>query len=454
MTGAQHALLFAHLFPGDGKEAVAVALCGRRNGEDRQTLCIHEVQLIPYDRCQRDPLRITWRTEIIIDLLHKAAKKGFAVLKIHSHPGDYPQFSEVDDQADKELFPSVHGWTDDGLPHASAVMLHAGRVFGRFVTADGQFEDIDRVAVSGDDLLFFDAGDALPETGEEQLRTRQAFGEETPAVLCRLRIAIIGCSGTGSWVAEQLTRLGAGELLLADPDRVERKNLNRIVGSIAEDAAENRFKVEALASRLPAYGTGTFIIPVARSILSREVACQLGDCDVLFGCVDSLEGRDVLNRVATFYNIPYFDVGVQLRADGKGGIETVCGSVHYLLPDGSSLLSRGVYTSKMLADESLRRTDPDEYEQQLREGYIRGVNVDSPAVISVNGFCASMAVNEFLARAHPFRIESNADYRWQQLDIVNSFWQPRRCDEPCRLLAKHTGRGDMEPFLNMSLVEA
>lgn len=32
LTGHQHAALKAHLFPGDGNEAVAVALCGRRKG--------------------------------------------------------------------------------------------------------------------------------------------------------------------------------------------------------------------------------------------------------------------------------------------------------------------------------------------------------------------------------------------------------------------------------------
>jgi hypothetical protein len=41
--------------------------------------------------------------------------------------------------------------------------------------------------------------------------------------------------------------------------------------------------------------------------------------------------------------------------------------------------------------------------------YIRGVAEDRPAVVSVNTQIASTAVNEFLARLHPYRYDDNAD---------------------------------------------
>ena len=65
------------------------------------------------------------------------------------------------------------------------------------------------------------------------LRHAQAFGTGTTALLRNLSVAIVGCSGTGSIVAEQLARLGAGRLVLVDPDRVEEKNLNRIPASFS-----------------------------------------------------------------------------------------------------------------------------------------------------------------------------------------------------------------------------
>ena len=202
------------------------------------------------------------------------------------------------------------------------------------------------------------------------------------------------------------------------------------------------------------YGTGTRVQAIPDSALTASAKAALAECDVVFGCTDSIEGRDLLNRVAAFYSIPYFDLGIQLRADGLGSVDTVCGSVHFLTPDGSSLLSRGVYTPEMLGAEALHRTDPERYAGELKEGYVRGVEFGAPAVISVNGFCATMATNELLARLHPFRDAPNSKYRWQQFDVVNSYWQPRDTGGPCRLLAQWAGRGDMIPLLNCNLIAA
>jgi hypothetical protein len=454
MTGAQHASLFKHLLPGDGLEAVAVALCGRHVTDGTNILTIHKILPIPHEKCERRHARITWPTALAMDVIEEATRKGMGILKIHSHPdpGYFDRFSEVDDESDRELFPSLHSWTDDGLPHASAVMLSDGRVFGRFVSSDGEFSRIDRVTIVGDDILFFDpAGDECADS-DVQLRTRQAFGDKTTLLLRSLRIGIVGCSGTGSWVAEQLARLGVGEIVLVDPDRVERKNLNRIIGACAADADAHRVKVEAIAASLRTYGTKVRVHAYPSSAAERPTTDVLAACDILFGCMDSVMGREVLNRIAVLYLIPYIDLGVQLRADGKGGIDTICGSVHYLLPDGSSLLSREVYTPEMLRTEDLLRADPDRYAAELKAGYIRGVAVGAPAVVSINGLCASTAVNELLARLHPYRIEPNSAYRWQQFDLVNSFWQNWECSEPCKALGKYAGRGDMIPFLNCHLV--
>ena len=455
LTADQHKVLRKHLFPSDGFEAVAAALCGRRSGESLHILSIHKLWLVPYEACiTRTPVQVTWPTSLIVELVAEAASKNMAILKIHGHRGHFPFFSDVDNEADATLFPSLHGWTDDGLPHASAVMLPDGKIFGRVVLEDNTFVTIDRIAVAGNDIIFFDQTPLQPHEDEEQMRTRQAFGTATTQLLKALRIGIVGCSGTGSWVAEQLSRLGVGDLLLIDPDRVERKNLNRIVATSGEDVAQNRYKVDAVASRLRNYGTGTNVNALARSALTYEAIYLLAACDIIFGCVDSIEARDLLNRIAVFYSIPYFDLGVQLRADGRGSVDTICGSVHFLMPDGSSLFSRGVYTSEMLQAEALHRTNPERYALEHKEGYIRGVTVESPAVISINGFCATMAVNEFLARIHPFRNDANCLFQWQQFDIVNSFWRSFSVGEKCPLLSRWTGRGDLSPLLNFNLIPA
>lgn len=452
MTGRQHALLRAHLFAGDGNEAVAIALCGRRIGELRHILTVRKIEPVAYKACAvRTPVRVTWSTDQILPpLLEEAARRNLALIKIHSHPGGLAKFSWTDDESDRALFPSVYAWADSEHPHASVIMLPDGRVFGRVVKETGEFESLSLVSVAGDDLQYFwhslSAEEDMPEFAR---RHTQAFGVGTTRALRRLSIAVVGCSGTGSPVIEQLARLGVGRLVIVDPDRIEEKNLNRILNATMEDARLGRFKVEVLARAIRQMELGTEVVPLARNLFDAELVRQVAECDVLFGCMDSIDGRHLLNRLAVFYSLPYFDVGVKLVADGQGGIEQICGTVHYLQPDGSSLLSRGLYTIEQMRAAALKRTNPAAYRDQLKEKYIVGVQEDRPAVISVNMQLASTAVNEFLARLHNYRDDGNGPFAVNRVSLTQAqtYYEPD--GEPCRALARHTGRGDVSPLLEL-----
>ena len=451
-TSQQVEELHRHLFPGDENEAVALVLCGRRDSVATHILCAQKILLIPHDKChEREPLRVHWRTELGQPIYEEAMRKHMAVLKIHSHPGYYRQFSEVDDLSDAELFNSLHGWTDDGMPHASAVMLPNKEMFARVITSDMQFVPMNRILVAGDEIGFFDFAPSRREVSAKDLRTAQAFGDKTVALLNSLRVGVVGCSGTGGWIVEQLARLGVGELVLVDPDIVEHKNLNRIVNSTLEQAESKTPKVVALQVAVGRMGTCTQVTALPENLFNLDVLRTLATCDVLFGCMDSVDGRDILNRLATFYLIPYFDLGVRLDADGKGGVDIACGSVHFLLPGGSSLLSRCVYSAEALRAASLRRTNPEQFAAEVDEGYIKGVKVGSPAVISVNGLSATLAVNNLLARIHPFRIDPNSEIRHQWFDLVNGIFGNGDGGVSCRALRSFAGRGDMEPFLDCHL---
>lgn len=453
MSGDQYQKLRAHLFPGDGCEAVALALCGRLTSPTTQALCVHKLLLIPHDRChERSPVRVSWPAEVGHGLYLEAMAKHMAILKIHSHPTAYADFSSTDDYSDRDLFGSLHGWTGDGLPHASAVMMEGGDMIARFVTPDLEFQPVDTVSVTGDDLLFFNRKSTDAVVDPAHLRTAQAFGDRTVQLISSLSVGVVGCSGTGSWVVEQLSRLGVGRLVLVDPDEMEEKNLNRIINSRRDDAVKARAKTIVLAEAVRATGLVLEVVPLPAFCFCPAALQELAGCDVLFGCMDSPEGRDVLNRLATFYCLPYFDLGVHLRADGNGGVSVVCGSVHYLLPGGSSLLSRGVYTPEDLRRASLRRTNPEQFQDELERGYIKNARVDSPAVVSVNGLCATLAINNFLARLHPFRIDHNSEIRWQTFDLVNGSLSSNADGQVCKVLAKYVGRGDMDPPLDCVLI--
>lgn len=449
LSQKDHIALREHLLPGDGLEAVAVALCGRRRSRSNHCLTVRSIVPIPYDECkERTPDRVTWSTQRLIPLLEEAGRRDLAILKIHSHPGGYPQFSSVDDESDTDLFNSVFGWTDSEFPHASAVMLPDGRLFGRAILRDGSFQPLDSILVPGDDIHFWTSeyGGTVPAFAQ---RHAQLFGSGTTRRLREIAVAVVGCSGTGSPVIEQLARLGVGRLVLVDPDHVEEKNLNRILNARREDAYLKRPKVEVMARAVASMGFATEVEIIQEDSATPRAVKAVAECDVVFGCMDGVEGRHMLNRLAAFYLLPYFDVGVRLVADGRGGIDEASGAVHYVRPDGTTLQDRKVYNAEQLKAAGLKRTDPKAYREQVRIGYIRGVEEDRPAVISINMQMASTAVNEFLARLHPYRYDDNGDFAVLRRSFIQGTEYRESEEAPSGSFFRQLGKADVRPLLSM-----
>jgi hypothetical protein len=441
-----------HLLPEDGQEAIAVGLCGRYINTDKVIITLHDLTLIPHNECYtRGEDILVWPTERIFPYFDKIGKSDLAILKIHSHPGGFREFSHTDDISDKELFDSAFGWSINDKPHASAVMLPGGEIFGRVFFSDLHSEQIDEVTIAGDYIKSFQ-NQTFKEEHDFALRTIQAFGEYTFSKLRQMSVGVVGCSGTGSPVIEQLVRLGVGKLVLVDPDKVEAKNLNRILNTTKADADAQRPKVKVLEEAIKRIDIGTEVIPFEQNLYEDINALKsLVECDIIFGCMDSVDGRYLLNQLCTFYLIPYFDLGVKLEADGKGGIAKICGSVHYIQPGKSSLITRGLYTVEDLKAASQLRKNPEEYENLLKSAYIKNINVSSPAVISVNMSIASHAVNEFLNRIHSYKGEDSANYALSTIDITEGYIVNVNEDEfeVDLYLKKKLGRGDLVPYIEM-----
>lgn len=457
MSGEQYQALKAHLLAADGKEAAAVGLCGRRAGANRHRLVLRKVWLVPNDLCtHRSNDGIEWETDLMIDLLEEARKNGFSVVKFHSHPGGYPRFSEQDDSSDRRLFPAIASWVERDIPHASVIILGSGKMFGRIALQRGEFEAISLIAIAGDDLQFWH-GDQIDRTQarDESLpeftkRHAQAFGDATTRKFRRLRAAVIGASGTGCFVIEQLVRLGIGHIVIVDPDIIKDVNLNRILNATMADAEAGRLKVDVCAGAIFKIGLGTTVKVYPTNLYDAAAVKAVAACDLIMGCVDSAEGRYLMNRLASFYVLPYIDVGVGLEADDAGAIIQVCGYIHYLQPGKSSMLSRGAITMEQVSAEGLRRQNTGQYEKLRGEGYIANVNESRPAVISVNAVMAGMAVNELLARLHPFRDEPNGQFAITGISLSQAKFYPEpEPEEPCRVFSRHVGRGDTQPLLDI-----
>ncbi|MBN8857007.1 MAG: ThiF family adenylyltransferase [Sphingobacteriales bacterium] len=436
----------AHLFPGDDKEAVAVALCGVNQHKDIYTLSVMEVLPIPYSACSiRTSVRVTWQTEIINSFLKRAAAENLSILKIHCHPGGGEAFSEYDDISDYELFEHTFAWTQNENLQASCIMLPGGRIFGRFFGPDLLPKAIDRIAVAGPEILEWSYDLAKPIDEALQKRNLQAFGKGTIDQISRMKIGVVGCSGTGSPVIEQLKRYGVGHMVVVDPDYIDLHNLNRIISSTMDDAVNKVNKTEIIEREIKKVGFGTTVTSFAKNIVNREVVKELSTCDLLFGCFDGVEGRHVLNLISSYYLIPVIDLGVKLDADKTGYIDGIYGSIHFITPGSSSLLSRGQYTIQELEAESFKRFNKEAYE---RNQYLAVVNEDTPAVITINMLVAAYAVNEMLARIHKYRFieNSEADAIRIHFHLGKTFLESHPV--PCQFFSKNLGRGDVNNLLD------
>lgn len=447
MAGVTHATLMKHLFPGDGLEAAAVLVCSR-SPAPRRRLVVRTAIPVPYEVCShRAPDAIVWPGSYIETAIDDAEEEGLTIILLHSHPGGWLDFSEADDKSDERVIPGI--FQAFGERHGSAVMTPDGAIRARLYSPEMECESVDLVTVAGDDISYWwseeIASGVLP-------RRPLAFTGGMTSELGRLSAAAIGVSGTGSIVGEQLARLGFGHVLLVDPDKVEEKNLNRILNSTLADAEAARFKVEMFAEAIASNRGPEIARAMPLEVGTREAIEAVAQCDVIFCCVDSQEGRMFADKIAAAFVTPLFDVGVVIPTfvkDEMPAIADVCGRIDYIQPGGSTLSDRGIYTPKGLRDEDLRKTDPDAFADEVREGYIKGLREEAPSVISLNMRAASTVVNEFIARAFPYRQESNRQ-------CARTMFSLAACDEDryAEDDFQHAsdgllGRGCQEPLLGM-----
>ena len=446
-SGAMHAQLKRHLFPHDGLEAAAILVCTHTQGL-RQRFLVREIIFVPYAACKRrERDAITWPGEYLEQAIDLAESTASVLILIHSHPGGLFGFSDADDESDRKVIPSLfHAF---GTLHGSAIMTADGAIRARLYHPSLQARAVDLVTVAGDDLCYW-WNDTASFTGPENRPA--AFTSGMTAELGRLSVSVIGVSGTGSIAGEQLARLGFGRIFLIDFDRLEGKNLNRILNSKRADAEANRLKVEAFAEAVGAYRGEGVAIPVAASIATRDAVLAAGQSDVVFCCVDTLEARQIADLISAAFLLPLFDVGVVIPVRQKGNefaIADVCGRIDYIQPGGSTLQDRGVYTPESLRAEYLRKVAPEAHQQELDAGYLKGLVEEAPAVITLNMRAASACVNEFISRAFPFRLESNRLYARTQFSLAageeEHFSEDVFTCMPNQLLA----RGDTEPLLGL-----
>lgn len=373
-------------------------------------LLVYDTMIVaPEEYAARSEVTIQLPPDVVARVMQRARREHASVVLVHTHPADLPAGPSPLDRAGERMLVPAFARHVVGLPHARLILGPTLTHAALFLPRRGVDQDVNRGAAEayveapltvvevGREVHIRPTVDAaveengalpaasLADTFDRQVR---AFGVAGQARLGRLRVAVIGVGGTGSVVIEQLAHLGVEDLLLVDPDMLERSNLNRIVGAVSSDVG--RRKVDVAAALVERIRPGARIERVHADVRDQTVARRLLDVDFFFACTDSQGSRAVLSQLAYQYLIPGIDMGVAIHAR-EGEVSHISGRVQMLASGLACLLC-----SHILDPETVRRdllTD----EARAADSYIVGAAVPQPAVISINSAAASLAVTMFLS---------------------------------------------------------
>lgn len=262
-----------------------------------------------------------------------------------------------------------------------------------------------------------------------------------------LCVAIVGCGGIGSAVAEQLTRLGVRRLRLFDPKGLSDSNPTRVYGSTPGDVGQA--KAEVLAQHLRRLAPDAQIEANVASITTSAVARDLIGSDLIFGCTDDNGGRLVLSRLSSYYLVPIIDCGVLLSSDASDQLVGIDGRITTLTPGSACLVCRDRIDMARALSEAL---PPEERARRQADGYAVALPGVEPAVITYTTAVAAAAVSELLERLigyGPTPRPSEVLLRFHDREISTNLALPRPghyCDPQRGLL----GKGHVHPFLDMT----
>lgn len=376
---------------------VLLASLVRSSDDDVRLLvnAIHEVTDEAYERREAQSLRIT--SDGYVPALGLAELSGAVPIWFHTHPGEgsSPKSSIHDKKVDEEL---------SDLFRLRASSDYYGAIIvsprGPNLAFTGHIDDgvtkrpIDRMFVIGQRFFMqFNQETELRPLPNLFDRNIRAFGDNIQRVLGNLKVAVVGCGGTGSAVSEQLVRLGVRNIHLIDPDTISVSNVTRVYGSTISDIS--RPKVDALGDYLVQIAPQASIAKTQGIITIESVASTLIDADVIFGCTDDNAGRMIMSRIASFFLIPVIDCGVILTSDVENNLIGVDGRVTVLHPGAACLQCRGRLDLSRAASELL---SPEERKKRVDEGYAPALAGIEPSVVSFTTVVAATAVSELLER--------------------------------------------------------
>lgn len=461
ITERDYSEVHRHLFPGDGDEHGAVLGVSVADTTRGKRLLVRKVfkardgvDYLPGDKGYR---KLTAR--FVAECLVYCEEVGLGYIAVHCHGGKSKVgFSSTDMQSHERGYPALLS-NLGGMP-VGALVFAVNAVAGDIWLAFDERHKLDGLTVVGNLPLNLNDGFTMVNGKSNSVFDRQIrmLGESGQRLLKKQKVAVIGVGGVGAIVVEQLSRMGVGEVVVIDNDRIDITNLNRLVGSRTGDVTpllyrmvpglsrilpfKSRLKVD-ISKRLAANSdSDTNITAIARSVTDPAAAAHLKDCDYIFLAADTAQARLIYNSVIHQYLISGTQMGVKIQTDKvTGDVVDIDAWVRRSNPGEGCLWCNGLISPSKLQQEALS------VEQKRRQQYVvEEEGVHAPSVIMLNGIVASHAVDGYIERLTGLSRAGDLKWIWykplyEEWNIINPVADRKYCTE-CTFDGRRFAMGD------------
>lgn len=180
--------------------------------------------------------------------------------------------------------------------------------------------------------------------------SRQSFlGPDSEERIARCTVGVAGLGGGGSHIVQQLTHIGFQHFVIYDGDIVEDSNLNRLVGAKSVDARAETPKLHV--AKMMIYGLQPHANVRGFAGRWQDHPEPLRECHIVFGCVDSYQGRHELEVVCRRYMMHYIDIGMDVHGQAP---PVIGGQVILSSPGELCMRCMGFLTDEKTIEEAAR----------------------------------------------------------------------------------------------------
>lgn len=149
-------------------------------------------------------------------------------------------------------------------------------------------------------------------TDDRGFALQRVYGAKGVQHLPKLRIAVIGVGGVGSWSVEALARTGVGHLTLIDHDDVTVSNINRQLPAL--DSTVGQPKVGVLKERVADINPSCDVDAIEDFLVEKNLEQYLlRDFDMVIDAIDNIRFKAAMINYCRRQKVPIVTTG------GAGG---------------------------------------------------------------------------------------------------------------------------------------